>query len=39
MKVQAHILEQENHILKQELEKSKQVWHPLECHQVMLAVS
>uniref|UniRef100_A0A8B9MY77 Ninein n=1 Tax=Accipiter nisus TaxID=211598 RepID=A0A8B9MY77_9AVES len=26
MKVQAHILEQENHILKQELEKTKPVW-------------
>lgn len=26
MKVQAHVLEQENHMLKQELEKTKQVW-------------
>lgn len=29
MKVQAHILEQENHIMKQELENTKQVWYPV----------
>lgn len=34
-KVQAHILEQENHILKQELEKTKQVQHPARYHQAM----
>lgn len=45
-KVQAHILEQENHILKQELEKTKQVQHPAWYHPsdgvratILLAVS
>lgn len=30
MKVQARVLEQENRLLKEELEKAKQVWHPTQ---------
>lgn len=30
VKVQAHMLEQENRLLKEELEKVKQVWHPIQ---------
>jgi len=30
VKVQAHMLEQENRLLKEELEKAKQVWHPIQ---------